>query len=95
MATIAPKKHRSSQSTPSKYTLRVELAESEPLIWRRIHIDGRARLNALHHVLQAAMGWKDSHLHEFEIQDAHYCPPNPEWDDLDIPRLDEKKFRLN
>ena len=95
MATIAPKKHRSSQSTPCKYTLRVELEESEPLIWRRIHIDGRARLNALHHVLQAAMGWKDDHLHEFTIRDKHYCPPNPEWDDLDMPKLDEKKFRLN
>ena len=95
MATSAPKKHRSSQSTPSKYTLRVELAESEPLIWRRLHIDGRVRLNALHHVLQAAMGWKDAHLHEFRIRDAHYCPPDPEWDNLDMPRLDEKKFRLN
>ncbi len=95
MATILNKKHRSSQSSPSVYTLRVELLESHPLIWRRVQIDGRARLDAVHHVLQAAMGWKDAHLHEFEIRDKYYCLPNPEWDDLDIPRLDEKKYRIN
>ncbi len=95
MATIAPKKHRSSQSSPSIYTLRVELIESDPVIWRRIQIDGRARLDALHHVLQAAMGWNDAHLHEFQINDTHYCPPNPELNDLDMPTLDEKKYRMN
>ncbi|MBK8072025.1 MAG: hypothetical protein IPK34_08380 [Ramlibacter sp.] len=63
MATTPPKKpHRSSQSSPTHYTLLVELEETSPTIWRRIHIDGRARLDAFHHVLQAAMGWSDSHL---------------------------------
>jgi len=72
MATSKPVKRSSkslkSQSSPSVFILKIELVDSEPLIWRRIYIDGRTRLNAFHHILQAAMGWTDSHLHEFTIR---------------------------
>ncbi len=96
MATNSPiKKHRSSQSSPSHYTILVQLIDTEPSIWRRIHIDGRVRLDAFHHVLQAAMGWSDSHLHEFEISGKFYGLPDAEFDDPDHEVLSEKKFRLN
>lgn len=96
MATTTPKKpHRRSQSSPTHYTLLVELVETSPSIWRRIHIDGRARLDSLHHVLQAAMGWSDSHLHEFEIREQRYGIPDPVYADEDRPVFTEKKFRLN
>jgi hypothetical protein len=49
------------------YTLRVELLNIEPLIWRRIQIEGKASLAALHHVIQASFGWSDAHLHEFDV----------------------------
>ncbi len=49
------------------YTLRIELLNIEPLIWRRIQIDGNASLGYLHHAIQAAFGWEDAHLHEFEV----------------------------
>lgn len=64
-----------SRAAPSVYTLRVELAESVPTIWRQIDIDSRVTLAVLHHVLQAAMGWTDSHLHEFEIDGKRYAKP--------------------
>ena len=51
------RKSLKSQSSPSVFILKVELVDSEPVICRRIYIDGRARLNAFHHILQAAMGW--------------------------------------
>ena len=89
------KKHRSSQSTPDHYVLRVELMGIQPSIWRRIHLDGRTRLDALHHILQAAMGWSDSHLHKFEIRGKHYGVPDPEFTDPGWEVLDEKKYRLN
>ena len=93
--TLSPtkKKKGSSQSSPSRYTLLVELLDIKPAIWRRIHVDGRVRLNALHHILQAALGWSDAHLHEFEIRDTHYGIPDLEYPDMEM--LDEKKFRLN
>jgi hypothetical protein len=96
MATTPSRKtHRSSQSSPTHFTLLVELIDTEPTIWRRIHIDGRARLDAFHHVLQAAMGWSDSHLHEFEVRGRHYGTPDPGRDDDGHPIFSEKKFRLN
>jgi len=90
-----PKKHRSAQSQPQNFALRVELLDTEPLIWRRVHVDGRTRLAALHHILQAVMGWADAHLHSFDIGDKHYGVPDPEMADLDWEVLDEGKYRLN
>ena len=87
------KKHRSSPSSPSHYTLRVELLDSHPTVWRRLHVDGRVRLNALHHLLQAAMGWSDAHLHEFEIREKHCGAPDPDYAELEM--RDETKYRLN
>lgn len=89
------KKSRRIQSSPSRYTLQIELLGIQPAIWRRIHIDGRARLGALHHVLQAAMGWTDAHLHQFDIRNQHYGIPDPAFADTELAMRDEKKFRLN
>jgi len=91
------RKSLKSQSSPSVFILKVELMDSEPLIWRRIYLDGRTRLNAFHHILQAAVGWTDSHLHEFTIREKRYAPPDEEEEDqfLEIETLDESKFRLN
>ena len=98
MATSKPGKGTSndskglkSQSHPSVFILKVELVDSEPVICRRIYIDGRARLNAFHHILQAAMGWTDSHLHEFTIREKRYAPPNEEDQFLEIETLDESE----
>ena len=91
----ATRKHRSSQSTPSHYVLHVKLMGVQPVIWRRIRLDGRTRLSALHHILQAAMGWSDAHLHKFEIRNTHYGVPDPEFTDPGWEVLDEKKYRLN
>lgn len=85
------KKPGRSQS-PSHYTLLIELLDINPAIWR-IHVDGRVRLDTFHHILQAAMGWSDAHLHELEPRGTHYGIPDPEYPDMEM--LDEKKYRLN
>ena len=41
-------------------------------IWRRHVVPLRTTLAELHHILQAAMGWTDSHLHEFAIGGLRY-----------------------
>ena len=52
--------------------MRIELLNIEPLIWRRVQIDGKASLAALHHVIGVAFGWSDAHLHEFDISGRLY-----------------------
>ncbi len=58
--------------------LRVELVDIEPLIWRRVAVRTTTNLQTLHRIIQAAMGWLDYHLWEFEADDVRYGVPNPE-----------------
>lgn len=52
-------------SQPSRYTMKVTLDGSKPPIWRRITVPSDVTLDQFHQVLQAAMGWTNSHLHQF------------------------------
>jgi hypothetical protein len=48
-------------------TIRIELRDTEPLIWREVEVPTGITLNVLHDVVQAAMGWMNQHLWEFTI----------------------------
>ncbi|MDV7397781.1 plasmid pRiA4b ORF-3 family protein, partial [Arthrospira platensis SPKY1] len=82
------------QTAVKTYTLRVELQDVEPLVWRRLVLDGDATLGKLHHYIQAAMGWTDAHLHEFEVGDKIYAVPHPD-DDPEREIIDERRVRLD
>ena len=60
--------------------LRIELAWVEPKVWRVLLVPQTIKLHQLHDVIQYAMGWTDSHLHEFEIGQRRYGVPDPDWD---------------
>lgn len=55
--------------------LKIELLDIEPLIWRRIVVPDSLTLRELHAVIQGAMGWRDSHLHLFEIGERRFEVP--------------------
>jgi hypothetical protein len=59
-------------------TLRIEIKHIEPLIWRRVAVRTSMNLMALHKVIQAAMGWLDYHLWEFDVDDRKYGMPDPD-----------------
>ena len=84
----------SRKSAVKAYTLRVELQGVEPLVWRRLVLDGDAMLGKLHNYIQAAMGWTDAHLHEFEVGDKIYAVPHPD-DDPEREIIDERRVRLD
>jgi len=72
--------------------VRVTLADvDDPLVWRRVVIPAGYTLDRVHGVIQAAMGWQNSHLHMFRIADREYGPAYPD-DELEM--LDEKQFRI-
>lgn len=79
---------------PVTIELRVSLKHIDPPIWRRLRVSGDLTLYQLHHTLQIAMGWTDSHLHHFFIADERYALPDPEDDDDDRP-TDERKVKLH
>lgn len=47
------------------FRIRVELMHTSPPVWRRVEVAGDLSLLQLHEVMQAAMGWVNSHLHCF------------------------------
>ncbi|TFD50222.1 plasmid pRiA4b ORF-3 family protein [Cryobacterium frigoriphilum] len=50
---------------PHRLRVRVELDHSAPPIWRQLSLPGDIRLDRLHEVLQVAIGWDETHLHQF------------------------------
>jgi hypothetical protein len=86
---MAKKKTPTSKSI---YRLKITLQDFRPPIWRRIEVLGDTRLDHLHLMIQAAMGWINCHLHSFEIDGQTYGMLDPEFD---VDYEDEKKFRLN
>lgn len=49
------------------FQLKVTLEMTEPKVWRRLVVPGYFTFEQLHYVLQAAFGWHNCHLHEFNI----------------------------
>ena len=74
-------------------TVRIELRDSDPLIWRQIEVPTSITLKVLHDIIQAAMGWFDYHLWEFTIAKRRYgLPTDEDWGPE--PRLEAAKVRL-
>lgn len=47
--------------------LKIVLDNLKPVIWRRVVVNDDLSFLQLHKVIQAAMGWEDCHMHEFEL----------------------------
>lgn len=71
--------------------LKVQLDDVKPDIVRRLEVPLAIRLDRLHLVLQAAMGWTNSHLYEFRARDIGWGIPDPDFGD---GPLDARKARL-
>lgn len=70
-----------SPRTPAKpglYQLHIALADSDPLIWRRVIVPQTITLARLHLVIQVAMGWENAHLHQYLINGVWYGVPDPD-----------------
>ena len=52
-------------SSDEIYQIKVTLRHSKPPIWRRLLVSGNATLFDMHKTVQIAMGWTNSHLHQF------------------------------
>lgn len=76
------------------YQLKVTLLDTKPSIWRRVLVDGSSTLDHLHEVIQAAFGWWNYHLHEFEVGRDRYGIPDPD-EDWGGPPRDERRTRLD
>ena len=72
--------------------LKITLEGSQPPIWRRILVRSDVNLQLLHYIIQTAMDWTNSHLHQFIVGDEYYGEPHPDYGD---EMREERDVRLN
>ncbi|MBK8740372.1 MAG: plasmid pRiA4b ORF-3 family protein [Betaproteobacteria bacterium] len=84
---------RPSTKSGTVYCLRIALDDVTPTIWRQVWVESRGSLLNLHHTIQAAMGWTDAHLHQFQIGGIGYATPHPD-DEPEQPVVDEGRVLL-
>jgi hypothetical protein len=81
------------KKAPGVFQLHIQLRGASPAIWRRLLVPSSITLAELHPVLNEAMGWSDSHLHQFVLGDRVFG--DPETDDTgELEYEDEGKARL-
>jgi Plasmid pRiA4b ORF-3-like protein len=77
------------------FQFKITLSDTKPPIWRRIQVED-CTLDKLHEYIQTAMGWTNSHLHQFKIGDQIYGDPELLDDDVDrIDFEDSTRIRLS
>lgn len=86
-----------TNTTPQQMLqLRITLLNVKPAVWRRVMVSANLTFLQLHKVIQAAMGWEDCHLHEFEVGRERIGISSKEDSFLgDKPALPESKHRLS
>lgn len=59
--------------------LKITLEHTQPAIWRRILVKNNITMLELHHINQAAMGWENCHLFEFNANGYKIGLPDKEF----------------
>ena len=73
---MSTRKYPAPRAVPQRiYQLHVSLVDIQPTVWRRLWVADTLTLARLDRVIQAAMGWTNSHLHEFVIAGRRYGIP--------------------
>ena len=67
------------------------LGVTKPPVWRRVQLRADTRLDQLHEILQAGLGWENYHLHAFSFGQQEFGPRDP---DLALDLADERKVTL-
>jgi hypothetical protein len=75
--------------------VKIILLDVDPPIWRRVLVPASLTLRRLHETIQAAMGWLDQHLYEFQIGDRRYGTPNPEYNPMGSTVANDSAVKLS
>lgn len=84
-------------TAPARLQLKIELEYLKPVIWRQVVVSENLTFLQLHKVIQAAMGWEDYHMHEFELASPRTFIGTRSKDDffgVERPMLPERTTRL-
>jgi hypothetical protein len=73
----AAQKRSSTYKSNLLFQFKIRLLQITPPIWRHVQVPD-CTLAVLHELIQAAMGWKNNHLHLFIIDGVGYGVPESE-----------------
>jgi hypothetical protein len=80
------------------FQFKLTLQDVKPMVWRRIQLPDSYTFWDLHVAIQDAMGWTDSHLHEFTVVNPNTGDPEaigtPIHDDPHHPILAEWDLKI-
>ena len=71
----AAKNPSAPAGTSEIYRFKITLLDTEPAIWRELQV-ADSSLNQFHELIQTAMGWTNSHMHHFIVDQTLYGNPN-------------------
>jgi len=81
-----------TKQSRSIYQIKISLIGAKPPIWRTVLVPSDLDLENFHNVIQVAMGWEDSHLHQFIANEKFYGTPD---DEFGMEIEDESKYKLS
>lgn len=67
-----------TSTTAKAFQIKITLKCIKPPIWRRVIVNSNCKLSDLNKIIQTAMGWTNTHLHHFLINDTVYSEPDEE-----------------
>jgi hypothetical protein len=85
---------RRAQTSGLLFQFKITLLDIRPAVWRRVQVPD-CTLDVLHLYIQAAFGWWNYHLHQFEIEGVRYGPPEPADLSLELETEDETEAVLS
>jgi hypothetical protein len=95
---FGPEASKTPKRRPTKsdllFQFKITLLNIKPAIWRRIQVPD-CTLVEFHEYIQAAFGWENYHLHQFDIDGVKYSQPAPDGDDFDMDFEDETDILLS
>jgi len=96
VVSAASTKAKKSKPTDTLYQFKITLLGAKPAIWRRIQVKD-CTLDKLHEHIQTAMGWTNSHLHQFHIKGECFGDPEllDQGFDDDFECVDSTKTNLS
>jgi hypothetical protein len=80
---VVAKKQSARPGKNAVYQFKITLDNIRPAIWRRVQVKGDITLKRLAATILVAMGWTNSHLHQFHIGGKRIGMPYEDCDEFD------------
>jgi pRiA4b ORF-3-like protein len=77
---------------PTVHSLKVTLRDVSPEVWRRDVLRSETTLPQFARTLEAAMGWRSYHLHQFDVGGIQFGQPDEDFDSDDV--IDGRKITV-